>query len=210
MIADDPAVNGDSALIFDGMAIKKETPYNPTEGQIEGFVDLGEGIEYGDDDTIASEALIFMLKALRSHWKYPIGYVLIDKIDAETLKCLVEKVFNLAVASKIKIRCVTCDGTATNFSTMKKLGCKIGDNLDGTFTRDGETCYFIPDMCHMLKLARNALDAYQVFIDGEGNKIEWRFIVSLHAEQSKAGLKYGNKLALRHIKYHPLMSYKYT
>jgi hypothetical protein len=76
------------------------------------------------DDTIASEALIFMLKALRSHWKYPIGYVLIDKIDAETLKCLVEKVFDLAVASKIKIRSVTCDGTATNFSTMKKLGCK--------------------------------------------------------------------------------------
>ena len=55
----------------------------------------------------------------------------------------------------------------------------------------------------MLKLGRNALADLKVFIDGNGDKIEWRFIQSLHEQQQIDDLKYGgNKLSNLHIKYH--------
>jgi hypothetical protein len=44
LIADDPAVNGDSALIFDGMAIKKETPYNPTKVKLKDSLTWAKGL----------------------------------------------------------------------------------------------------------------------------------------------------------------------
>ena len=74
--------------------------------------------------------------------------------------------------------------------------------LDGSFTYNGERYLYTPDPPHMLKLARNALSDYQVFIAGNGEKIQWRFIESLHFEQEKEGAKFGNKLSTRHILYH--------
>lgn len=78
MVSEDP-INAECALIFDGMAIKKGVAYSQSLGFMEGFVDLGQNLaEFDDDDdegTIASEALIFLLSALRCHWKYVIGYV---------------------------------------------------------------------------------------------------------------------------------------
>ena len=116
-----------------------------------------------------------MLVGLRKHWKYPIGYVLSNKIDADNLSCLISKALHLSFEHKIKVRAVTMDGTSVNFRAMKLLGCNIGttsDNLDGLFTFDDNDVYFFPDPPHMLKLARNALHDYQIFVDGEGNKIK--------------------------------------
>ena len=53
----------------------------------------------------------------------------------------------------------------------------------------------------MLKLARNALSDYGVFIDENGGRVEWKFIRLLHEEQIEQGLKFGNKLSSRHINY---------
>ena len=132
--------------------------FNVQKGCYKGFVNLGEDIVScnEEDDTVATEALIFMLCALRSHWKYPVGYVLIDKIDAETLSSLVWRVLQLSFEHDLNVRCVTCDGTSTNFSTMKMLGCRIGkslEDIDGTFMFDSHELYFTPDPVHMLKLA---------------------------------------------------------
>ena len=97
------------------------------------------------------------------------------------------------------------DGTSVNFRAMKLLGCNIGttsDNLDGLFTFDDNDVYFFPDPPHMLKLARNALHDYQIFVDGEGNKIKWSHIQELHKlQQDEDGLKFGNKISSRHINY---------
>ena len=103
------------------------------------------------------------------------------------------------------VKTVTCDGTATNNATMKKFGCKIGSNmalLDGRFTFKGRQFLFMPDMPHMLKLGRNALSELKVFLDENGEKIEWRFFENLHDEQQKEGIKFANKLSSAHINYH--------
>jgi hypothetical protein len=59
-------------------------------------VNLGEDIvAEGQEDTPAKEALVFMLVSLRGHWKYPVGYALIDGINATTLKALLSRAFRL-------------------------------------------------------------------------------------------------------------------
>ncbi len=210
MVEADP-INADCALIFDGMSIRQAAMFNRCLGRMLGFVDYGEGIipcsdEDDEDDTIASEALIFMISSLRAHWKYPIGFVFCNKIKANEQYSLVSRALDSAVESGLNVQKITCDGTSTNFSTMRKFGCELGktlDDLDGEFTYKGNTYLFTPDMPHMLKLSRNALNDMKTFTDADGNKIEWRFIEQLHEEQQKDGLKYGgNKLSKEHVQYH--------
>ena len=60
------------------------------------------------------------------------------------------------------------DGTNVNPATMIKLGVKYGDHeisglLDKSFTF-GREVYFLLDVCHLLKLARNALASIQVYL----------------------------------------------
>ena len=111
-------------------------------GRYIGFVELGEGICINEDDeeTVATEALIFMLVSLRFHWKYPIGYVFIDKLTADQQKSLVTNAMELSEEHGLHVKAVTCDGTSTNLATMRKMGCKIGktlDTLDGSFEVKG-------------------------------------------------------------------------
>ena len=61
--------------------------------------------------------------------------------------------------------------------------------------------FFIPDACHMLKLARNALADMKVFIDGQGRRIEWNHIVRLNEIQSLEGLKFANKMSNQHVEF---------
>ena len=108
LVEEDPN-NADCCFIFDGMAIRQCTIYIKKKGRYEGFVDLGEDILpcEEDDDTVAKEALIFMITALRSHWKYPIGYVLIDKIDGDTLYSLINRALKLAFDHGLKVKTTT-------------------------------------------------------------------------------------------------------
>jgi hypothetical protein len=64
------------------------TCINKIAGSYDGFVNLGDGIVTDDEDSEASEALVFMIVSLRFGWKYPCGYVLIDKLNATTLHSL--------------------------------------------------------------------------------------------------------------------------
>ena len=84
----------------------------------------------------ASEAIVFMLLHLQGYWKYPLGYILYDKLDANNLSCLVSKTLDLAIEHKLNIHNVTSNGTWLNVSAMKLLGCKPGkhiNEIDGSF-----------------------------------------------------------------------------
>ena len=139
-LVDVDPINADCALICDGMAIKNNIVYNKRTGEYIGFVDLGENIVVEDEDAEAKEALGFMLTSLRSNWKYMIGYVLIDKINATTLHSLLSEALRLGHEHGLHIRTVTMDGTSTNLSAMRIFGCKLGkslDSIDGEFTFEG-------------------------------------------------------------------------
>lgn len=57
------------------------------------------------------------------------------------------------------------------------------------------------DICHMLKLARNALAELGIFINSDGSEISWEFINRLQTLQDKVRLKFGNNLTSLHTSF---------
>ena len=195
----------DCALLCDAMSIMSGVMYRKSTGTFEGFINYGSDIVSFDEDTVATEALVFMLVGLRSLWKFPVGFVLTDKIDGHDLHCLLSQCLNHSAKHGLIVHMVTMDGAPSNFLAMKRFGCKMGSvvkNIDGRFKVScyPHVLYFYPDPPHMLKLARNALADLGVFRIGE-SLIEWKFIANLHEVQLDEGLKFGNKLGSGHIEY---------
>jgi len=105
--------------------------------------------------------------------------------------------------SGLKVWGVTCDGAYTNFSTMKILECIIGDNYDdikGWFNHpvDNSKVYYIPDACHMLKLARNTLGNC-LTLESQNGFVRWEHITNLYKVQKELELKFANKLSMEHV-----------
>ena len=87
---------------------------------------------------------------------------------------------------------------------MRYFGCEFGtkiDDIKSSLSHDtyDHPLFFIPDACHMLKLARNSLAGLKVFLDDAKCEVKWDHIKILHAFQEDEGLKIGNKLAKGHI-----------
>ena len=57
--------------------------YDSTQDKYVGFVNYGP-IQTEKPDTLATEAVVFLLVGARTHWKCPIGYFLADKLSSKT------------------------------------------------------------------------------------------------------------------------------
>ena len=199
----------DCCLVFHAMATRKQTLWDPTKDAYVGFVNYGDVLPELSD-ILASEALVFVLVGLRSHWKCPIAYFLIDKISATNQAQLLLKALVLTTEIGLKVWCLTSDGTSSNLSTFRLLGCLLSltyESITAKFkhpTLDHDV-FCVLDPCHMLKLARNTLAdlGSMVYVDenGESNEICWKFLQHLHDVQENYGMKLANKLTSNHIKY---------
>ena len=192
------------ALMIDAMAIKNSIIYDKTSGSYVGFSNYGENLMVCEPDSPATEALVFMLVGLRGHWKTPIGYILCNKIKAINLTSFIESILKMTSLNGLKVKSITFDGANVNFNSVAALGCKFGEKVSefiSSFKHGDELIYVIPDVCHMLKLARNALSSLGVFIDGKGQYVKWEFVNSLFKLQEMEGLKLANKLSKKHIEF---------
>ena len=195
----------DCCLIIDAMSIRKQTIWDPKKDRYAGFVDYGSAIPE-NPETLASEALVFLLVGTRSHWKCPIGYFLTDKMSAVVQAQLIKMALEMAAEAGLKVWSITADGTSVNLSTFKQLGCKFGTTYDSTITKFShptteDDVFAFLDPCHMLKLARNALANIGSFIDINGEKVEWEHFQQLNNLQEKEGMKLGNRLSSNHLKF---------
>lgn len=103
----------------------------------------------------------------------------------------------------IKIVSITFDGYATNAPMCNLMGAslKIDPKTFRPFffnSLNGEKNYIFMDPCHMLKLLRNLLGKLKVIHLQNGEKIEWRYIVSLY-EYSKEFALNTHRLSRKHI-----------
>lgn len=164
-----------------------------------GFVDLGNGYS-SDADELATEALVFMAVGLKSQWKQPIAYFLINGITADIQKELVTHAVELLEDCGIDVVALTLDGSATNMSMLRKFGCSTHPaNIQSRITVSKQQVHCFLDPCHALKLIRNTFARLQVFtIPGVG-EAKWSHIAHLHELQKKEGLTAGNKLSDRHL-----------
>lgn len=189
-------------LVVDSMSIRKETRYE--HGKFTGFCDYG-GLIAEDRNAVASEALVFLLVPLKGvSSQYPIGYFLVDKVNAEVQAELIKTALALTAEKNLRICSVTCDGCAVNISTLNILGCHLDpENCVPYFNHVSlpHKVYATLDICHMIKLTRNALADMGTFLTASNEKISWEYIERLAAIQDKLGLHLGNKLSISQIQW---------
>ncbi|XP_037831652.1 uncharacterized protein si:ch73-130a3.4 isoform X3 [Kryptolebias marmoratus] len=200
---EDPAKYGCVCLMLDAMAIKKHVQYNPHTQKMSGFVDMGDGLNEQD---VATEALVFMVVGLQGHWKAPIAYYLTKCLSPETQEVLLVHAMEELHKCGIRVICVTMDGHASNIRMCNLLGCQLKGNpvepLKTFFPHPvtGERVFVMMDACHMLKLARNMLQAYSPLTSASG-QINWRYIVHLNDVQTKDGLHAANRVTDKHVNF---------
>lgn len=169
-----------------------------------GYSDYGNA-NLEPKNTKAKEVLVFLVASLNGHWRLPIAYFLLDKINSTSQASLVHTAVYLCSVNNLRVRSITCDGCSTNWSTMRQLGCKVGgDDFDGKIETEEKfpsTVRFVPDACHLLKLARNCLATYKVLKNENDEEINFKYLDKLHKLQKELNLKFANKIMENHIKY---------
>lgn len=187
-------------LMIDEMSIRKHIEF---DGQrYYGFVDLGTG-ETDDSAPEASEALVFMVVAINSNWKCPVGYFMIKSLTGREKASLVKTALCKLEEIGVNIVSLTCDGPASNLSMFRELGASIDPFALKTYfdhpTNSNKKIVIILDICHMIKLVRNSLATYLIIMNGKGQVIKWQYIEELHKLQEKEGFHAGNKLRKAHL-----------
>lgn len=158
-----------------------------------------------DGQPEATKALVVIGVGINGFWRLPLAYYLTDGTNSD----LQESILCTIISKLWEVGCVvvsiTLDGLAANQKTVLKLGCKLdAENLVSTFPHpecSDISVAVIFDPCHMLKLARNALNEYQIIsVPGVGNA-KWQHIEMLHSKQSDEGLTLANKITKAHVNF---------
>lgn len=182
------------SLVVDEMAIRKHVEWDGNK--YTGYVDFGTGL---DDDALpaAKEVLVFMVVAVDSPWKIPVGYFLIDGLSGCERANLVTDCLLRLHSIGVEIVSLTFDGSSSNIAMATSLGCSWNaEEPVVAFAHpaaDGLQIQIFPDPCHMLKLMRNLLAERGTVLDGDGLEIKWSFVKNLESMQSAEGLRAGTK-----------------
>lgn len=186
------------SLMVDEMAIRRHIEWDGRRTY--GYATAGPNCE--DSSIVAKEAFVMLLVALNEQWKLPIGYFLVDGLTGEQRSNLVLEGLSLSHNAGITVVSLTCDGAAANLSMLQNLGCSLQpDSLRTSFPHPNtaEPINVFLDACHMLKLVRNALCHFKLFVDEDGCEISWNHIEALHSIQQEEGLHAANRLRTAHV-----------
>jgi len=169
-------------LIIDEIGIREQIEYDGN--RYYGYVDLGvnSNTTNVDNPPPARNALVFMLVALNSYWKVPLGYFLINSLDGKERASLLEKSLELIHETGVILHSLTFDGNRVNITMCTNLGANF--DVGKTFkayifnpiTKEKIFCFLDP--CHAIKLVRNAFGDKLILHYNE-KKIYWANIVSL-------------------------------
>lgn len=195
------------SLVVDEMSMRRDVSWVQSQNRYCGFSDFGQGPV---GNTIATNALLFMLVSLKGRWKAPIAYFLTDHISSTQLATCVKEAICKAADHNLIVKTFVADGLKANMKAAIELGCNINiNNLCTHFTHPHpkhthERVYFICDPPHMLKLFRNFLAERGIIkrqTEDGVKTISWNYIRLLHDLQKTDTLYLANKLSDKHIHY---------
>lgn len=132
----------------------------------------------------------------------PIAYFLTKGTGAEKKVSLVNECLIALANSNFKILTLTCDGTVTNISTLRLLGCNLQfDTLKPYFEHPAtkEKVFAFLDPPHILKLVRNTFGKCKVMKDDAEKEINWKYLEELHKLQTLETFHLSNKLTIKHM-----------
>lgn len=196
------------SLIVDEMSLRRDVSWVPSQNRYCGFTDFGQGPV---GNTVATNALLFMLVSLKGRWKAPIAYFLTDHISSGQLAMCVKEAIMRAADHDVIVKTFVADGLKANMRAAVELGCNLDcqNNMRTYFQHPhpnhaNEKIYFICDPPHMLKLFRNFLAERGIIkrhTDQGVQTIAWHYIKSLHQLQRTDSLYLANKLSDKHINF---------
>lgn len=114
-------------LVVDSMSMWKQTIIQ--NGEVLGHCNYGGVVgSAGKDDTLATEALVFLLVPIMERTRYPVGFFYVDKVDSTLQSALINQCLTLTAEKSIEVVNVTCDGCPSNLATLRKLGATIPES----------------------------------------------------------------------------------
>lgn len=190
------------ALMLDEMAIKKQIEVRGNKTW--GYENLGTDIA-DESSKYATEALVLMVVSLNSGWKLPIAYFLINSLTGSEKANIVKETLKKLHETGVIITSVTCDGPNAHFTMAEKLGAKVKAvrSLEPFFKHplNDTKVHVIFDACHMIKLVRNSWSRHGIFLNSQGEKINFNYIEKLHLVQEDEFFRLGNKLKRSHLEW---------
>ena len=192
----------DCVLLLDEMSIKKQVQWDRRNNKFVGHVDYG-AVKAEEAETEATNALVFMAAGLQKPWFVPVAYFLTNALNGDILKQLLIEAIKKLSERGANVLALVFDGAPKNLGMAEKLGCDI-KNFDGSFdhpSKSNAKIHVILDICHMIKLARNAFAHLSTFYTPSGERISWEYVLALHRTQQEDILHLGNKLKAKHVQW---------
>ena len=192
-------------LHIDEMEIKRQIDYDRRSGKIYGFTDVGCGGLNDDSQPQATKVLMVVAVGVTGYWKLPVAYCFTDGTNADLQASLLKDVITKLWECGCVAISVTFDGLLANQKTLVNLGGSFQpNNIVSLFPHPCIPTFSVAvvfDACHMIKLARNLLNEYQVVCVDCIGKAKWQHIEMLHKMQQSEGLTLANKLTKQHVHY---------
>lgn len=193
------------SLMFDEISIRKHIQWCSAARKFLGYITYGHDVNE-EEVPVANQAIVFMISGLNEFFQIPIAYYFIKSLNAGERKHLLESVIENLLQCDIKIASKTFDGYSSNATMCEMLGATLKDDIIPTFKNPFEDTeiQIILDPSHAEKLVRSTLESREVIIDGNKEKIEWKYFVELVKYSQDAQNSYGltHKLTKRHINFH--------
>ena len=155
------------AVLFDEMKIKEGIVYSKSEGRIVGFVNLGctntdlLSLEKTmDNPPVAKHMLMFMVRGVFIKLKFPYAQYATADLSADLLYPIVWEVVRNLECAGFKVISLTGDKASINqtffrMNQSKKKGRSMVHKIRNFFSRDERDLFFISDVPHLIKTARN-------------------------------------------------------
>ena len=202
---------------MDEMKIQENLVWDKHTGELIGYVDLGDiDLNYAKLSkvtTVASHVLVFLIRSIVNPFEFSLANFATDGISVSQIFPLLWKAISICEKSSLKVIAVDCDGASPNrklFQMHRHLtqDDDMNPETDVTYrTRnlfsgtENRFLYFISDVPHLLKTARNCLSnsgsgKFTRYMWNDGTFLQWNHIADVFYEDQKCGLHILPKLCI--------------
>lgn len=206
------------SICFDEMFLRKTFQWCNQTKQIIGFPTYPTRVEYDDDVDVfdkddlnlneaANQVIVFMAVGINERIKLPIVYHFVKSLDATQRSYLVKDVIDKVHGTGAIVNNIAFDGFSANKGMCTLLGANL--NLDSP---DFKPYFFYPDnnstpiyiFCdtpHLLKCVRGILSDHEYLINGNGERIEWKYFEELVRLGKTDGFNFVHKMTQAHLQW---------
>ena len=175
---------------MDEMKIQENLVWDKHTGDLIGYVDFGDAeLNYAtlqNSTNIATHVLVFLLCSVVNPFKFSLANFATTGATSSQMFPLLWKVISICELNSLKVLAVTCDGASPNrklfrmhFPLTKEDD--MNPDIDVTyrtvnlFSSEKRFIYFISDVPHLMKTARNCL-----YNSGKGRytRYMWKMVCS--------------------------------